>query len=197
MAVREPDPVTDPLCDGDPLARALAKLRPTQTGLDGQRLLYLAGQAERDRSVAFWRRVSVMQLAALLLVGGVFLMTTLNDSAHRERTDHGTVPPRYQAPAVRELEEAPPPRPASEARPDRYYGIPQGFARAESDDLSPDDRARWLVLRNDVLTAGLGLLPTPGRYLGDPRFMKDSTFHAIPLPPEPKTPPPDRDLPED
>ncbi len=42
MAVREPDPVTDPLCDGDPLARALAKLRPAQTGLDAQRLLFLA-----------------------------------------------------------------------------------------------------------------------------------------------------------
>jgi hypothetical protein len=196
MAAREPEPVTDPLCDGDPLARALAKLRPAQTCLDAQRLLFLAGQAERARTVAFWRWVSVGQLAALVAVGGAYLLTSLNDSAPMSRGEAGSyTAPRPRLPASTPdggAEEIPPPRPVAS---EPYYGIPQGFARAEPDDLSPEDRVRWLALRNDVLTAGLGLLPTPGRPELDPRYMKDATFLAIPRPPEPPEPP--RNPPED
>lgn len=198
MSAREPDPVTDPLCDADPLARALAKLRPVQTGLDAQRLLFLAGQAERERSASFWRRVSVAQLAALVALGGAYLFTTLNDS---EPVRHGHVgepsPGNQQPPAMTGGPEvAPPPRPVLQPAPDRYYGIPQGFARAEPDDLSPEDRARWLSLRNDVLTAGLGLLPNP-RPSWDRPFAPDPKFYAIPWPIELKTPRRDPDPPED
>ena len=204
MAAREPDPVTDPLCDADPLARALAKLRPVQTGLDPQRLLFLAGQAERDRTVSFWRRVSVAQLAALLLLGGVGSVYLLNEGAPKARNaDRDEFLPTegrglYSMPgSSNALEVAPPPRPASEAPPDRYYGIPQGFARAEPDDLSPEDRARWLVLRNDVLIAGLGLLPSPTRLdrpawdplFGDPHVLTNQRLLEPPTPP--RNPPED------
>src|ERR1700752_26479 len=113
MAAREPDPVTDPLCDADPLARALAKLRPAQTGLDAQKLLFLAGQAERDRSVSFWRRVCVAQLAALVMFGGVSLLTTLNDSPQRGLAESSATPALpHPVPTPDLVEAAPMPRPA-------------------------------------------------------------------------------------
>jgi hypothetical protein len=53
------------LCDGDPLARALAGLKPAAAGLDVPALMYRAGQKSRDRDVAAWRRACLTVGAGL------------------------------------------------------------------------------------------------------------------------------------
>src|SRR5262249_25831922 len=71
MTHPEPTPDPNPLCGGDPLARALARLRPAPTPLDANRLLFEAGQVARDRDVALWRRLSLAQFVLLFAVGCV------------------------------------------------------------------------------------------------------------------------------
>jgi hypothetical protein len=149
MTQPEPTPESNPLCGGDPLARALAKLRPVPAGMDTNRLLFEAGQVARDRDVAFWRRVSLAQFALMATFGCVAAVLVVKLV---------TTPPEVQIHYVVEVpqtpEEAPPPRAASEETP--VYPPGGGFVAATPD---PDALAEYLRIRQDVLTAGLGLLP--------------------------------------
>jgi hypothetical protein len=143
-----PDPTPDnPLCGGDPLARALAKLRPAPAGMDTNRLLFEAGQVARDRDVAFWRRVSLAQFALMATFGcvaAVLVVKLVTTPSSEVQIVYVEVPPTP--------EEAPPPRTAPEAP---AYPPGGGFVKAPD----PDALAEYLRIRHDVLTAGLGLLP--------------------------------------
>jgi hypothetical protein len=68
---RPPEPESNPLCGADPLARALAALRPVPAALETNRLLYLAGRADRERAVALWRRAFLAQCVLFVAVGCV------------------------------------------------------------------------------------------------------------------------------
>jgi hypothetical protein len=144
-----PDPSPEnPLCGADPLARALARLRPTPAGMDLNHLLFEAGRVARDREVAFWRWVSVAQFALMATFGCVAAVLIVQQTS--------TPPPvqvvRVEVEVPPKPEEAPPPRPVVEPA----Y-VPSGpFAGTAP---NPDAVAEYLRIRHDVLTAGLGLLP--------------------------------------
>ena len=143
------DPIPDnPLCGADPLARALAKLRPAPPGMDTNRLLFEAGQVARDREVAFWRWASIAQFALMATFGCVaaVVLVKLANTPPLVQVIELEVPPKP--------EPAPPPRIAPE--PDPAYAPAGGFVHTTPD---PDALAEYLRIRQDVLTAGLGLLP--------------------------------------
>lgn len=145
MSTPDPTPESNPLCGADPLARALAKLRPVPAGVDTNRLLFEAGQVARDRELAFWRWVSIAQFA---------LMATFACVAAVVLVKLASTPPQVQVVQVEvpPKPEPAPPRPA----PDPAYAPAGGFVHAAPD---PDALAEYLRVRHDVLAAGLGLLP--------------------------------------
>jgi hypothetical protein len=149
----------DPLCDADPLARALAKLRPTPAGVDARNLLFLAGQAARDRAVTFWRRAFLAQLAVLVALGGWAVPHFSQSSAVEQQTptvrERIVYVDRRTGERLTKPEEAPPPRPA---RPE--YSPPSELAQQPP---SAADLGEYLRVRREVLTAGLGLLPDAKR----------------------------------
>ncbi|MFO0849379.1 MAG: hypothetical protein U0871_12615 [Gemmataceae bacterium] len=153
-------PLTADPGPADPLARALAALRPSPSGLDERALLYRAGQASRDGLLAAWRWVVLAQFGLLLVAGaGAAVLFARLDALDRmtpapvAQPAPGRVPdPRPPGP-----EAAPPPRPA--AAPPASPAAPPEYAGA---DVDPDEIADYLRRRREVLTAGLGVLPGPG-----------------------------------
>lgn len=174
-------PLTADPGPADPLARALAALRPSPSGLDERALLYRAGQASRDGLLAAWRWVVLAQFGLLLVAGaGAAVLFARLDALDRmppapvAQPAPGRVPdPRPPGPEGRPTrngrapstpdprppgpEAAPPPRPtptppASPAAAPEYAGA----------DVDPDEIADYLRRRREVLTAGLGVLPGPG-----------------------------------
>jgi hypothetical protein len=160
----------NPLCGADPLARALAKLRPAPTGMDTNRLLFEAGQVARDRDVTFWRRVSLAQFALMATVGCVaaVLLVKLASTPPQIQVVHFTVQPPP--------EEIPPPRTAPEPP---VYAPGNGFVGKAPD---PDTLAEYLRVRHEVLTAGLGLLPDYKPRPADP-VNPDELERSLNLPP--------------
>lgn len=154
-------PLTADPGPADPLARALAALRPSPSGLDERALLYRAGQASRDGLLAAWRWVVLAQFGLLLVAGaGAAVLFARLDALDRPAPapvarpapDSGGEPRRPDRP-----ESAPPPRPlptppSSPVAPPEYAGA----------DVDPDEIAEYLRRRREVLTAGLGVLPGPG-----------------------------------
>jgi len=143
------DPEVNELCDGDPLARALAKLQPMPTALGGTQLIYLAGQAARERTVAFWRRAFLAQTAVLAAVGGFAAWQFLQPAQTNERQQ--LVYREADKPLV---EEAPMPR---DSEP--LSGPSGEFHIGHRPPGQRDDLAEYLRIRKEVMTAGLGLLP--------------------------------------
>ena len=158
MPTPPPEPESNPLCGADPLARALARLQPAPAGVDGQKLLFLAGQAARDRTVALWRRLFLGQCVVLVAVGcaAVLHFTRLDamDPGARSTNQTNVRPPSPAPPAPRDVPppgpQEPPEEPSSPSAP------PAVYTKA---DAPPDDLAEYLRVRREVLTAGLGLLP--------------------------------------
>jgi hypothetical protein len=150
-------PEPDPLCDADPLARALAKLRPAPAGVDARNLLFLAGQAARERAVTFWRRAFLAQLVLLIALGGWAALHFSQSGAVEQQTptvrERIVYVDRRTGERVSQPEEAPPPRPAP-----TEYSPPPELARQP-----PSDLGEYLRVRREVLTAGLGLLPDTQR----------------------------------
>jgi len=147
------DPEVNTLCDGDPLARALARLQPAPTTLGGTQLIYLAGQAARDRAVTFWRRMFLGQFVVFVAFGCTATFYLVRDAELDKQT-----PPVVERAIVKqgpgEPEEAPLPRavePESESSRDQFATIRPAANR--------DDLLEYLRIRREVLTAGLGLLP--------------------------------------
>jgi hypothetical protein len=150
-------PEPTPLCDADPLARALAKLRPAPPGVDARNLLFLAGQAARERAVTFWRRAFLAQLVLLVALGGWAALHFGQSGAVEQPTptvrERIVYVDRRTGERVSPPEEAPPPRPA----PPEYSPPP------ELAQQPPSDLGEYLRVRREVLTAGLGLLPDTQR----------------------------------
>lgn len=155
-AMPTPEPESNPLCGADPLARALARLQPMPAGVDGQKLLFLAGQAARDRSVHLWQRLFLGQCVVLVAVGCAavlhFARLDATEPASRDANQPDVRPKAPSAPP-RELP-APPPGESPE-EPSPPSAPPAVFTKA---DAPPDDLAEYLRMRREVLTAGLGLL---------------------------------------
>ena len=156
MPTPPPEPDANPLCGADPLARALARLQPAPAGVDGQKLLFLAGQAARDRTVALWRRLFLGQCVVLVAVGCAAVLHFARLDA-MDRDDRSTnkveARPPSPAPAPQDL---PPPAPEGTSEEPPAPPVPPVYTKS---DAPPDDLADYLRTRREVLTAGLGLLP--------------------------------------
>jgi hypothetical protein len=200
MTPPDPTPEPDPLCVGDPLARALAKLRPAPAAMDTNRLLFEAGRVARDRDVAFWRRVTLAQFVALFTFGCLAVIHLARlDALDRQAGPPQVVERVVYLPPPAGPEVAPPPRPAPERHP-ADYPPPAVFAQHGPD---ADALAEYLRVRQEVLTAGLGLLPDPGPRPAAP-VSADELERSLNLPRgvlaaphwrpyRPPTPPPDPD----
>lgn len=188
-----PDDPDGPLCGGDPLARALARLAPAPADLATPAFLFAAGRAAEGRRVAFWQRLCLGQ-TALGCAGAALVAAWAASPADRpgERVPVSGVV--AVSPAGVEL--APSPR---EVFPPSTVPVePTGFAvKPTGDEPTLEERIRWLRLRNDVLAAGLTMLPEA---VPPPR--PPDGFEDLPVlgrgvfatPPRPTPPPP---VPED
>ena len=122
MVDRDFDPDPNPLCTGDPLARELARLLPASVTMATTTLMYQAGRASRDGTVAVWQRL----FAAACLCGGVgvilvgFYPTTTREPQVVERIVYRDQPvvPIELAPMPREqVEESSPVVPSTSSWP--------------------------------------------------------------------------------
>ena len=194
------DPELSPLCDADPLARALAKLRPAPAAVDPARVAVLAGPASRAADAAVWKRAFAAQCA---VTGGLAAALTwfLIASTDPAETAVSLPPPPPRAvPSVPEV--VPAPRPAPEPYPE-----PTELAAEPAPATNAEELADYFRVRREVLAAGLGLLPESSarplppvnpaeleKSLQLPPGVLASPFAA---PPRPKAPPePDPDSPE-
>jgi hypothetical protein len=159
MPTPPPEPEPNPLCGADPLARALARLQPAPAGVDGQKLLFLAGQAARDRTVALWRRLFLGQCVLLVAIGCAatihFVRLSELDRTPQNVTQGVTPAPRPEPTGPQNMSDmGMPPGPENES-PESPSAPSPVFTKA---DAPPDDLADYLRTRREVLTAGLGLL---------------------------------------
>jgi hypothetical protein len=144
----------------DPLAVALAALDPAPHGFDFNALMFAAGRASKSRALAFWRAAAAV--CALAACGLAFAYLTrppvvVEKVVVVERPSGAVVVfPQAAPPAVRpapKAEAAPTPEVPTVAPPEWTY----------DDTPEPGAAARWLSMRNEVLTVGLGVLPDRGR----------------------------------
>ena len=171
----------------DPLAAALAKLRPAPAAAEKPAFLYRAGQASRDAVVRRWQAVTLLAAVALVVswaIGYVRYAELQQRAATAEaRAQELTtalpagppVPPAPPTPPVFAVPDAPvPPTPP-----------------AYDPDPTPQELADALQLRHDILTAGLSLLPPsrPPAAAGDLRHILPGGVFTTPRH-EPKKPTP-------
>ena len=185
------DPELSPLCDADPLARALAKLRPAPAAVDPARVAFLAGQASRAADAGFWKRAFAAQCA---LTGGLAAALTwfvVTSTAPQARTVAQPTPvPKVAPPAP---EPAPPPRAAPEPYPEPVE-LTAAPAPANTDELG-----EYLRVRREVLAAGLGVLPqatarplppvSPTELEKSLQLPPGVLAYPLATPPRPKAPP--------
>lgn len=138
----------------DPLATALARLRPVPAAAEKPAFLFLAGQASRDGVVRRWKVASVVAALALVaswVVGYVLYSELRHRTALAEEqlrtlaVTHPVEPPSLVESQPSYPVPAPPPMPA----PVPHY----------DPDPTPQELAAALRQRNEILTAGLTLLP--------------------------------------
>ena len=130
----------------DPLAVALAKLDPAPHGFDWNALMFAAGRASKGRALTFWRVVAGgCALAACGFAAALFARPVVE----RDRVVY-VERPAPAAPPAPKLE-PPAPAPAPPTAPSWNFDPPP----------EPGAAVRWLTLRNEVLTGGLGTLPDP------------------------------------
>ena len=189
-----PDDPDGPLCGGDPLARALARLAPAPVDLATPAFLFAAGRAAEGRRVAFWQRLCLGQTA--LGCAGAALVAVWAASPADRPVARAPVPAVSPAsPAVVEL--APVPR---EVFPPSAVPVePTGFAiKPTGDEPTLEERVRWMRLRNDVLAAGLTMLPEASPPARPPAEIEGLPYpgrgvFATPPRPTPPPPPPEDD----
>jgi len=178
--LNRPPPAPGP----DPLAASLANLEPAPAALDRDRLMFAAGAASQRPVVRLWMLTAGF-LAAMGFAAGMYVRPPAVVYVDRVPPSAGSP----VAPAVTEMPPADPPapRPDERASPDPHW-----LGRMQPGD---PDAARWLRVRNDVLAAGLGVLPDPGRAARTTdRPAVPNEFYAVP-PPRPT--PPKKDEPRD
>jgi hypothetical protein len=181
----QPEGPEEPLCSGDPLARALAKLAPATVDLVTPQLMFAAGQAKEQRATAFWKRLALGQSVIMSLAGVGLAVTFWLPTAPPY-----TRPPNPSMAETTKTEVAPMPR---EVEPSSSpWQEPTGFTlRLAEDEASLEERRKWLQIRNDILAGGVNMLPNPGPELRAPEQrwpgMGGDVFAIPPIRP---TPPP-------
>ena len=180
MVDRDFDPDPNPLCTGDPLARDLARLLPAPVSMVTTTLMYQAGQASRDGTIAFWQRLFVGACGIGFV--GVCLVGFYPMSAREPQVVERIV---YREQPVVPTELAPMPRERPEESPSVTPSIAQSTEFRE-----------YLRIRDNVLTLGLDALPklrqqpastvTPAeleRSLDLPRGVLTAPYRLPPKPP--------------
>jgi hypothetical protein len=146
-----------PLCEGNPLARELARLVPAPPGFERDALLFAAGSAARAATVARWRWATA---AAVCIAAGAWGYSLLEpgqaarSSGRTSRTGTETDPAVIPKPV-------PVPVPAPAAGSTEAAASPLVVKFVEEAD--PGERVKGLRIRNDILTAGLGMIPSAAR----------------------------------
>lgn len=170
--LNRPPPAPGP----DPLAAALAELRPAPPALNRDRLMFAAGAASQRPVARLWMLTAGF-LAAMGFAAGIYV---------RPATVVYVETPPSAGPPARPAE-----TPPSAVEP----FVPRPEERSYPRDLKPEpadrDAARWLRLRNDVLAGGLGTLPDAGRPSGPGDRVTGPvlTFPPLLKAPEPKKAP--------
>lgn len=136
----------------DPLAAALAELQPAPPALNRDRLMFAAGAASQRPVVRLWMLTAGF-LAAMGFAAGMYVRP--QTVVYVERPSSGgpvrpAVPEAFPAPAPADV-------PGERSAPPAE---PQALGTMTPAD---PDAVRWLRVRNDVLAAGLGVLPDAGR----------------------------------
>ena len=155
----------------DPLAVALSKLDPAPHGFDWNALMFAAGRASKSRALIFWRAATA--LCALAACGFAFAYFT-RPPVVVERVVTVERPAVASAPAVpgvlHAIPGAPEPTPIPLPTPVSTEALPAAPLEW-SYDAAPEQgvAARWLNMRNEVLTVGLTVLPDRGRAAPTPR----------------------------
>ena len=134
-----PTPGTPPPAP-DPLAVALSKLDPAPHGFDRDALMFAAGRASKGRALTFWRAAAG---ACAVLAAGFAVAYFTRPPVVIERPRAVYVD--RAAPAV--------PPPAPETKPEQPPAAPSPGWNYDPPP-EPGAAARWLNLRNEVLTAG-------------------------------------------
>ena len=172
----------------DPLAAALARLRPAPAAAEKPAFLFRAGQASRDGVVRRWKTAAL--LAGVAVVGswayGFVRYSELQDRA-------ATAEARAQELAGL-LAEPPAPPPSAPAPAHPAIVVPAAMPTPAPlpyyrPDPTPDELADALRQRNEILTAGLTLLPptpAPTRPTGDFRHPLPGGVFAAPRVDPPK-----------
>lgn len=145
----------DPHLTPDPLAAALAKLRPAAAAAEKPAFLFLAGQASRDRQVRRWKRAAAGVAVALVASWAVGLVLYADlrhraDLVEEQLRAIAAVPAPAEVPSPTE----PPPAYPVPAPPPVPAPVPY-----DDPAPTPQELADALRQRNDILTAGLTLLP--------------------------------------
>ena len=166
----------------DPLAAALARLEPAPADLNRDRLMFAAGAESRRPVVRLWMLTAGF-LAAMGFAAGMLVRPAQVVYVERPVMP-AAAPTRGPVPGA-EPEEHLPPRPPE----GRESPAPPAPRPAFSAQPPVSDAVRWLQLRNDVLSAGLGMLPDPGRNppTADRLSVPDKAF-ASPTAPRPAPP---------
>jgi hypothetical protein len=163
MPTPEEEQELSTLCDGDPLARALAKLRPASSEILTKEFCFQAGAASQSQPVTFWRRIACIQAAALaVLATSVGLLLAFPGEAQVKWVQlHLTQSSPQPISMSEESEVAPMPRPM---QPIPEYPTEHYFAKLTDDSPSLEERARLAVLHRDIMLAGLGTVPQNGTH---------------------------------
>ena len=172
----------------DPLAAALAKLRPAPAAAEKPAFLFRAGQASRDAVARRWKWVAAT--AVVLLVGSWAVGVALFAEADRR-----LAVAEARAQELTATLPAGPPVPPTPARPP-VFAVPDAPVSPTpptyDPDPTPQELADALQLRHDILTAGLSLLPPsrpPVATAGDIRHILPGGVFTTPRH-EPKKPTP-------
>jgi hypothetical protein len=151
---RESGDGLSPLCEGNPLARELARLMPARPGFERDALLFAAGAAARSAAVARWRWATAAAVFVAVGAWGYSLYEPgrVDRSEPNARTGPGTEPLSKPTPTPA------PPESSESAGSSADVKVVQFVEEAD-----PGARVRGLRLRNDILAAGLGLIPSAAR----------------------------------
>jgi hypothetical protein len=180
----------------DPLAAALAKLDPAPPAIDRDRLMFQAGAASRAPVIRLWQLTAGF-LAAIGFAAGMFFRppAVVERVVYVEKSAAPSPDRPPPAPEAREPA-APTPAPAPAQPESAPSAAPEPLAVLPRAAGPAGDAVRWLRLRNEVLTVGLGVLPDHGRH-GAPSpsfrgFALPPGIIAAPKAPQKNDPPPER-----
>jgi len=161
----------------DPLAVAMSKLEPAPHGFEWNALMFAAGRASKARTIVTWQvAAAVCALVAIAFACAYFARPPA--VVERERViyvDRVVEKPVDVQPAPLPLP-LPKPEVKPEVKPEPKPQSPSPVSPQATTSTSwvfePSPErgagARWLNLRNEVLTVGLSVLPDHGQKMPPP-----------------------------